>query len=79
MRGSVQTEIGRIAAPTLIVAGEEDHPVPLHHQQAVAAAIPGAQIEVVPVTGHAVMNERPDWFNAQLARFLAAPVAAGQN
>lgn len=79
LRGSVLAEIGRITAPTLIVAGEEDHPVPLHHQRAVAAAISGAQIEVVPVTGHAVMIERPDWFNDRLARFLAASVAAGQS
>jgi pimeloyl-ACP methyl ester carboxylesterase len=77
LRGSVTGEIGRITAPTLVIAGEEDHPVPLHHQQAVAAAIPGAVIEVVPVTGHAVMIERPDWFNARLTRFLekASPKA----
>lgn len=66
---------GEITAPTLIIAGEEEHPVPLHHQQAVAAAIPGAEIEVVPVTGHAVMIEQPEWFNARLARFLGT---AGQ-
>jgi pimeloyl-ACP methyl ester carboxylesterase len=77
LRGSVAAEIGAITAPVLIVAGEEDHPVPLHHQQAVAAAIPGAVIEVVPVTGHAVMIERPDWFNARLARFLAASTGPG--
>jgi len=77
LRGSVADEIGRITAPTLIVAGEEDKPVPLDHQQAVAAAIPGAQIEVVPVTGHAVMIERPDWFNARLARFLETTRAQG--
>lgn len=70
LRGSVAEEIGRITAPTLIIAGEEDHPVPLHHQQAVAAAMPGAVIEVVPVAGHAVMIEQPEWFNARLARFL---------
>ena len=78
-RGSVADEIGRITAPTLIIAGEEDHPVPLHHQHAVAAAIPGAVIEVVPVTGHAVMIERPDWFNARMARFLVERSEAGGN
>jgi 3-oxoadipate enol-lactonase len=78
LRGSVAEEIGRITAPTLIIAGEEDHPVPLHHQQAVAAAIPGAVIEVVPVTGHAVMIEQPEWFNARLARFLASDGVAGR-
>lgn len=70
MRGSVLGEIGGITAPTLIIAGEEDQPVPLHHQQNVAAAIAGAEIDVVPATGHAVMIERPDWFNMRMARFL---------
>jgi 3-oxoadipate enol-lactonase len=60
LRGSVAEEIGRITAPTIILAGEEDHPVPLHHQRAVAAAISGAEIEVVPVTRHAVMIEQPE-------------------
>lgn len=70
LRGAVHDELAQIAAPTVIVAGEEDHPVPLHHQRAVAAAIAGAQIEQLPATGHAVMIEQPDWFNARLARFL---------
>jgi pimeloyl-ACP methyl ester carboxylesterase len=69
-RASVLAEIGKITAPTLIIAGEEDRPVPPRHQQAVAAAIAGAEIEVVPATGHAVMIERSEWFNARLARFL---------
>lgn len=71
LRGSVLDEVGRITAPVLIIAGEEDHPVPLHHQQKVATAIPDAMIEQVPVTGHAVMIEQPDWFNARFAQFLA--------
>ena len=76
LRGSVRAEIGAIAAPTLVIAGGEDHPVPVPHQRAVAAAIAGALIEVVPDTGHAVMIEQPGWFNARLAAHLAASRAA---
>lgn len=79
LRGSVHHELVRITAPALIVAGEEDHPVPLHHQRAVAAAIADAQIDVVPATGHAVMIEQPEWFNARLAGFLEMTSSAGQN
>lgn len=78
IRGSIHTELGGIAAPTLVVAGEEDYPVPLHHQRAVAAAIAGAQFEQVPAAGHAVMLERPEWFNARLAHFLAGKPAPNQ-
>ena len=79
LRGGVLGEIARITAPTLIVAGEEDHPVPLTHQDRVAAAIPGAVMAVVPATGHAVMIEQPDWFNAQMASFLAGLRPAGDS
>lgn len=72
LRGSIAHEITRITVPVLIMAGEEDMPVPLHHQNAVASAIPRAQIEIVPLTGHAVMIERPDLFNARMTQFLAA-------
>jgi pimeloyl-ACP methyl ester carboxylesterase len=71
LRGSVAGELGQITAPTLIIAGEEDQPVPLHHQHAVARAIAGAEIEQVPLSGHAVMIERPALFNARMARFIA--------
>ncbi len=70
LRRSIRHEIAAVAAPTLIIAGSEDHPVPPHHAKAVADAIPHARYELVPETGHAVMIERPDWFNAMLEHFL---------
>lgn len=70
LRRSIRDELAQITAPVLVMAGEEDQPVPLSHQVAVAAAIPSANIERVPATGHAVMIEQPDWFNARLACFL---------
>lgn len=70
LRGSVRGELGRIAVPTLIVAGNEDKPVPFHHARAVAAGISGSLFERLPATGHAVMIEQPEWFNARMAQFL---------
>ncbi|OYW46873.1 MAG: hypothetical protein B7Z08_01565 [Sphingomonadales bacterium 32-68-7] len=78
LRRSVRDEIGGITVPVLIVAGEEDQPVPLRHPLAVAAAIPGAELERLPGAGHAVMIEQPDWFNARLRRFLTSPDSADQ-
>lgn len=70
LRRSVYDELSRITAPTLVVMGEEDRPVPMHHQIAVATAIPNALTEHLPATGHAVMIEQAEWFNARLEKFL---------
>ena len=75
LRRSVRDELAQITAPVLVIAGEEDQPVPLHHQRAVSAAIPGARIEQVPATGHAVMLEQTEWFNDRLARFIGGLAA----
>jgi 3-oxoadipate enol-lactonase len=50
----------RITAPALVLAGANDRIFPLEHMRAIAAAIPGAQLEVVPDTGHGLLMERAD-------------------
>lgn len=70
LRRSIHAELPRITAPALVIAGEEDQPVPKHHAERVACGIVDAQFELVANTGHAVMIEQPEWFNAALADFL---------
>jgi pimeloyl-ACP methyl ester carboxylesterase len=41
-----------ITAPTTIIAGDQDPIFPLGHSEALAAAIPGADLHVVPGMGH---------------------------
>lgn len=53
-------ELGRIAAPTLLVYGEGEQYVPRADQAALAAAIPGARSIVYADLGHAPHWERPD-------------------
>lgn len=69
-RAPIRELLPRIAAPTLVVSGTEDRPIPPARAQAVAAAIAGARFVPVPGTGHAVMIERPDLFNDLLEGFL---------
>jgi pimeloyl-ACP methyl ester carboxylesterase len=42
--------------PTLILSGTQDVRTPTSNARQVAAAIPGAQLEVVPFTGHSVLG-----------------------
>jgi len=62
----------RIAAPVLLVWGERDARSPLHVAEAMRAAIPGAELVVVPGSGHVVNLERPDEFSAAVRRFCLA-------
>jgi pimeloyl-ACP methyl ester carboxylesterase len=44
--------LSSITAPTTIVHGDQDPVFPLGHGEALAAAIPGARLHVVPGMGH---------------------------
>lgn len=64
--------LGRIAAPTLVVTGEQDLLTPPWVAREVADGIPGARFEVVTGEGssHVLPLERPDDFNQLVTRFL---------
>ena len=72
-------DLGRIAAPTLILWGERDAYFPGEEQKRLAGAIPGARLTVYADTGHGPHYERPDRVAADLEAFLggAQPSPAG--
>ncbi|WP_433262859.1 alpha/beta fold hydrolase [Actinosynnema sp. CS-041913] len=49
---SWRARLGEIKAPTLVVHGDVDPLMPLRHGEALVAEIPGAQLLVLPDTGH---------------------------
>jgi 3-oxoadipate enol-lactonase len=59
-----------IDLPALVLAGARDQVVGPHHGAAVAAAIPGARLELTE-TGHVPFWERPDECAALVTGFLA--------
>ncbi|WP_340558790.1 alpha/beta fold hydrolase [Streptomyces sp. GSL17-111] len=56
--------------PALVAAGERDQLTPQPHSEAIAAALPGARLEILPDTGHLLMLERPEEVNALLRALL---------
>jgi pimeloyl-ACP methyl ester carboxylesterase len=67
----VLAELGRIDCPTLVVGGRFDVMVPFFAAQEIAEAIPGAEFAAFD-TGHGLMVEEMDAFNARVSRFLAS-------
>jgi pimeloyl-ACP methyl ester carboxylesterase len=61
--------LARIAAPTLVIAGELDTILPPRVGNSVAAAIPNARFEVMPGEAHQPFQEIPDQFNARVDAF----------
>jgi pimeloyl-ACP methyl ester carboxylesterase len=80
MWGTLACEIARqaddlailrdVSCPTLVVVGELDLPF-VAPSYALAGAIPGAHLEVIPEAGHSPQFEAPDQWIDVLERFLA--------
>jgi pimeloyl-ACP methyl ester carboxylesterase len=56
--------------PTLVLAGTKDLLTPPSHSEAIAAALPDAELVIVPDAGHLVMLEQPDLVDRHLAALL---------
>ncbi len=65
-------DIGRIAAPTLLVAGEHDPLAPPRTMERMRDAIAGARLILLPGAGHLAHLEYPAAFNAAVTGFLRA-------
>ncbi|MBI4501788.1 MAG: alpha/beta fold hydrolase [Gemmatimonadetes bacterium] len=72
MRGRADSTdlLGKIAVPTLIVAGSDDALIPVGLHQSLASRIPGARLEVITGAGHLAPLEQPDTFNRVAGDFL---------
>ncbi len=58
----------RIRCPTVVVTGDSDSLVPRANSELIARRIPGAELEIVPDTGHAVFAEDRDLVRRMVAR-----------
>lgn len=63
--------LGELAVPVLLVTGESDVPDVHAHIGAVAAAVPQAERQVIPVAGHLPQLEQPEQLATRVLDFLA--------
>jgi pimeloyl-ACP methyl ester carboxylesterase len=66
-------DLGRIAAPTLVLAGD-DEAIRLDHTRSLYEALPAGQLAIVPGTSHAVPLEKPAEVLHLILDFLSGPV-----
>jgi len=69
-RPDATAQLARISVPTLVITGADDLLIPPAESDALARAIPGSQLNIIPHAGHLVAFEQPDKFNHVLEEWL---------
>jgi 3-oxoadipate enol-lactonase len=67
----VTNQLNAVRAPTLVVVGADDPGTPPALSRTIAAAIPGARLEIVPAASHQLVIEQAASVNRLLLEFLA--------
>ncbi|HEY8566872.1 MAG TPA: 3-oxoadipate enol-lactonase [Beijerinckiaceae bacterium] len=67
----LRTRLQAVRAPTLVIAGADDPSTPPAHAEAIRAAIPDAEMVVLPRAAHLLAVERADRVVPHLEAFLA--------
>ena len=72
LRFDARPRLPDLRVPTLIIAGENDGTVALAAQMTLRQLIPGAQLLVIPHSGHATPYDQSEAFNRAVLEFVAA-------
>ena len=67
---NITDKLPRITAPTLVLVGNDDPGTPPLMSEEIAAAIPGARLEIVPQASHLLNIEQAQLFNLLLLEFF---------
>ena len=68
----VLERLGKIAAPCLVMVGEDDICTPPRYSEELAAALPQADLVRIPNAGHCAVFEQPDAVARAIREFLEA-------
>jgi pimeloyl-ACP methyl ester carboxylesterase len=71
-RQGIAHRLSALRVPTLVLVGEHDVATPPEKARAIAQAIPGARLVVIPGAGHTPTLEVPQRVNAEIMAFLDA-------
>lgn len=72
------SRISQVAAPTLVVHGENDRLVPPENGKLIAERIPGAKLVMIPNASHVFSTDQTEAAHAAILEFLAAQATRKQ-
>ena len=70
----MRPEINAISCPTLVIQGLEDEHATPQQAQAIADTIPGAELHLIPDTGHMLPQDSVETFNRLVIEFFTKHV-----
>jgi len=70
-RYDVRPELGRISAPTLILAGRHDWICPPEFSEEIHALIPGSTLRIFEDSSHSIRADEPEAMRAAIVAFVA--------
>jgi 3-oxoadipate enol-lactonase len=70
MAHDARERLSSIAAPTLVITGDQDILVPRQYADILCESIPDSRLEVIEGAAHVVNIEQPEGFNAVVLDFL---------
>ncbi|WP_292171340.1 alpha/beta hydrolase [Mesorhizobium sp.] len=68
----IKEQLGKIATPTAIVAGDHDEAIKREHTEYMASVIPGAKLIILPNASHFAMLQAPDEYSKAALDFIDA-------
>lgn len=71
-RPDSHADLAQVRVPTLVMCGRQDPVTPLADHEAMAACVPGSQLQVIERCGHLSTIEQPEAVTAELTRWLRA-------
>ncbi len=71
-RYDLRPDLGRITAPTLILAGRHDWICPPEFSEEIHALIPGSTLRIFEDSSHSIRADEPDAMRAAIVAFVAA-------
>jgi pimeloyl-ACP methyl ester carboxylesterase len=70
-RDDLRDRVGEIGVPALAIHGDQDAAISLDRAEALAGALPDAELVVIEGAGHASNLSHPDLVNPHIERFLS--------
>ena len=68
----VYSRLLQIAAPTLVIHGENDRLIPPANSHLIATRILGAKLVLIPKAGHVLSTDQPDAVHREVLEFLSS-------